>query len=80
MAVLGGSPTHGLADAYSDLDTLVYWDKLDVAHLSLDFWDQTTAGVREGSETAAWVQKSNGRFLDSVVLCGNELAGDCSAA
>ncbi len=29
MIVLGGSPTHGLADQYSDLDIIVYWDKMD---------------------------------------------------
>jgi hypothetical protein len=29
MVVLGGSPSKGLADRYSDLDVVVYWDRLD---------------------------------------------------
>jgi len=29
MICLGGSPTKGLSDAYSDLDIVVYWDKID---------------------------------------------------
>jgi hypothetical protein len=29
MVVLGGSPSRGLADRYSDLDVIVYWDSLD---------------------------------------------------
>jgi hypothetical protein len=31
MIVLGGSPVRGLSDAYSDLDVVVYWDKLDLS-------------------------------------------------
>jgi hypothetical protein len=30
LIVLGGSPTRGLADAFSDLDIVVYWDEIDV--------------------------------------------------
>lgn len=33
MVVLGGSPSRGLADAYSDLDVVVYWDDVDIAWL-----------------------------------------------
>lgn len=29
MIVLGGAPSRGLADRYSDLDIIVYWDELD---------------------------------------------------
>lgn len=29
MIVLGGSPSRGLADRYSDLDVIVYWDAID---------------------------------------------------
>ncbi|MEN8208394.1 MAG: DUF4037 domain-containing protein [Candidatus Fermentibacteria bacterium] len=29
MVCLGGSPTKGISDAYSDLDIIVYWDELD---------------------------------------------------
>ena len=29
MIVLGGSPTQGLADPFSDLDIIVYWDEMD---------------------------------------------------
>jgi hypothetical protein len=29
MALLGGSPARGLADRYSDMDVVLYWDKLD---------------------------------------------------
>lgn len=29
MALLGGSPARGLADQYSDMDVVLYWDKLD---------------------------------------------------
>lgn len=31
MALLGGSPARGLADRYSDMDVVLYWDKLDAA-------------------------------------------------
>lgn len=30
MIVLGGSPSRGLADAYSDLDMIVYWDEMNL--------------------------------------------------
>jgi hypothetical protein len=33
MIVLGGSPSKGLSDAYSDLDIIVYWDEIDVPWL-----------------------------------------------
>jgi hypothetical protein len=33
MIVLGGSPSKGLSDAYSDLDIVVYWDTIDVPWL-----------------------------------------------
>ncbi|MHC5038462.1 MAG: hypothetical protein ACYTHM_14210 [Planctomycetota bacterium] len=33
MIVLGGSPTKGLSDAYSDLDMVVYWDPFDLPWL-----------------------------------------------
>lgn len=36
MAVLGGSPSKGLSDAYSDLDIIVYWDQIDVDWLEGD--------------------------------------------
>lgn len=36
MAVLGGSPSRGLSDAYSDLDIIVYWDEIDVDWLESD--------------------------------------------
>jgi hypothetical protein len=36
MAVLGGSPSKGLADEYSDLDIIVYWDEIDVEWLEGD--------------------------------------------
>lgn len=29
MALLGGSPARGLSDRYSDMDVVLYWDKLD---------------------------------------------------
>lgn len=33
MIVLGGSPSKGLADAYSDIDMVVYWNNIDAAWL-----------------------------------------------
>lgn len=33
MIVLGGSPSRGLSDSYSDLDIVVYWDAVDTAWL-----------------------------------------------
>ncbi len=36
MAVLGGSPSKGLSDDYSDLDIIVYWDEIDVEWLEAD--------------------------------------------
>ncbi|MFC1851369.1 nucleotidyltransferase domain-containing protein [candidate division CSSED10-310 bacterium] len=35
MIVLGGSPSRGLSDQYSDLDIVVYWDKMDHEWLEL---------------------------------------------
>jgi hypothetical protein len=29
MALLGGSPARGLSDRYSDMDVVLYWDRLD---------------------------------------------------
>ena len=29
IAVLGGSVAQGLADRWSDIDTIVYWDEID---------------------------------------------------
>ena len=33
MIVLGGSPSKGLSDSYSDLDIVVYWNEIDVQWL-----------------------------------------------
>jgi hypothetical protein len=33
MIVLGGSPSKGLSDSYSDLDIVVYWDRVDIPWL-----------------------------------------------
>lgn len=33
MIVLGGSPSKGLSDSYSDLDIVVYWDEMDMPWL-----------------------------------------------
>ncbi len=33
MIVLGGSPSRGLSDLYSDLDIVIYWDKMDMEFL-----------------------------------------------
>jgi len=33
MIVLGGSPSKGLSDSYSDLDIVVYWDEMNVPWL-----------------------------------------------
>jgi hypothetical protein len=33
MIVLGGSPSRGLSDSYSDLDMVVYWESIDIAWL-----------------------------------------------
>lgn len=50
MIVLGGSPSQGLADQYSDLDVIVYWDGIDFA------WLQTAPLVNVGG---------NRKFLNS---------------
>ncbi len=34
MILLGGSPSRGLADQYSDIDMVVYWDTIDPAFLT----------------------------------------------
>jgi hypothetical protein len=39
MAVLGGSVAQGVADAWSDVDTIVYWDEID-----RDWLEQPRAG------------------------------------
>lgn len=36
MAVLSGSPPRGVSDDYSDLDIIVFWDKMDVEWLEGD--------------------------------------------
>jgi hypothetical protein len=36
MAILSGSPPKGLSDAYSDLDIIIFWSKIDVEWLEQD--------------------------------------------
>jgi predicted nucleotidyltransferase len=36
IAVLGGSVAQGVADAWSDVDTIVYWDAIDRVYVAPD--------------------------------------------
>jgi hypothetical protein len=49
MGVLGGSVAQGVADRFSDVDTLVYWDELDQEWLA----EPRAAG---GGERITWVE------------------------
>jgi hypothetical protein len=49
MAVLGGSVAQGVADTWSDVDTIVYWDEID-----RDWLETPRAG--EDGERFTWVE------------------------
>jgi hypothetical protein len=49
IAVLGGSVAQGVADEWSDVDTIVYWDELD-----RDWLETPRAGA--GGERFTWVE------------------------
>ena len=49
IAVLGGSVAQGVADAWSDVDTIVYWDEID-----RDWLEEPRAG--EPGERFTWVE------------------------
>ena len=34
MILIGGSPSRGLSDEYSDIDMVVYWNTIDVTFVS----------------------------------------------
>lgn len=113
MIGLGGSVAEGIADAYSDMDMLVYWDaldmawldavpldaydgerftyrvlvpdqvvleqytlgcaKFDVAHLRLDWWEETTASVVDRHETDKGSHDTLGGFVNAIALYGEPL-------
>jgi hypothetical protein len=116
MIVLGGSPSRDLADRYSDLDIIVYWDildrewieegplrsldcerrsimknsetdicleswffdtlKVDFGHVTMAVWEEMTGEVLEKLGTDSGLQKSIQGFLDSIVLYGEQIAGE----
>jgi hypothetical protein len=49
MAVLGGSVAQGVADEWSDVDTIVYWDEIDRGWLE-------TPRAAAGGERFTWVE------------------------
>ena len=49
IAVLGGSVAQGVADRWSDLDTLVYWDAID------QDWLETPRAAADGVRFT-WVE------------------------
>jgi hypothetical protein len=58
MAVLGGSVAQGVADRWSDTDTLVYWDEIDSDWLE---------DSRSGGERFTWVESYPGNaWLEQV--------------
>ena len=58
MAVLGGSAAQGVADRWSDCDTLVYWDEIDFG------WLETS---RSGGERFTWLESYPGSaWLEQV--------------
>lgn len=113
MIVLGGSPVRGLADQYSDLDVVIYWDsieeswldspplapmggerrllapyaggaiviehyyfdqlKVDMAHLTLEKWEEWADDVQIRFDTAPFKQKTIAGFLGALLLHGGEL-------
>ena len=62
MAVLGGSAAQGVADRWSDTDTLVYWDEIDSDWL---------AESRSGGDRFTWVESYPGNAWLEQVRFGN---------
>ena len=60
MIVLGGSPSRGWSDAYSDLDIIVYWDTIDTE------WLETAPLERFGGRRAAFrkMDEAGGIYLE----------------
>jgi hypothetical protein len=59
MIVLGGSPSRGLADAYSDLDVVVYWEEMDVP------WLEGEPLAPKGAERKFFRKMGEEAFLES---------------
>ena len=53
IAVLGGSVAQGVADRWSDIDTLVYWDEIDRTGSRRRARRRTASGSRGSSTTPA---------------------------
>ncbi len=59
LIVLGGSPTRNLADQWSDLDIIVYWDEVDTAFLEAIPLKETRAEhltFRKTSEQGTYIE------------------------
>jgi predicted nucleotidyltransferase len=59
MVVLGGSPTRGLADQYSDLDIIVYWSEMDRTWLEatpLEHMSGTRVASKQMADGAVYLE------------------------
>lgn len=110
--ILGGSIGRGGGDAWSDMDILAYWDrvdaawletaplephgarrftwrvtfpnevwleqymvgdqKIDVAHVTMDWWEKIVREVVEETDGAPWKQAAVGGLLDATCLHGED--------
>ena len=65
MICLGGSPTKGLSDAYSDLDIVVYWNELDE-----DWIEAEPLKKAVGLERTDLLSMAPGSFIESYHVDG----------
>ena len=65
MICLGGSPTRGISDAYSDLDIVVYWDEMDEEWIGGEPLKQAI-----GLERTDLMTTGPGSFIESYHLDG----------
>ena len=65
MICLGGSPTRGISDAYSDLDIVVYWSEMDEEWIKAEPLRQAI-----GLERTEMMSMGPGSFIESYHLDG----------
>jgi hypothetical protein len=74
IAVLGGSVAQGIADRWSDVDTLVYWDEIDRDWLETPRAAAGAAASRGSSTTPATPASSStasARSRPMSLTCGS---------
>ena len=63
MSVIGGSPSRGLSDAYSDIDLIIYWEKLDA-----EFIIQSPLKYRAGNPLLLMDHREHGSMMELYKL------------